>query len=45
MRKIELEVNRAITNGDNWNQGNTMGTSPNNGMSELFLDGHHIAGA
>jgi hypothetical protein len=43
MRKIELEMNRAITYGNNWSNGNTMVTSHNNGMSEVFLHGHHIA--
>jgi len=43
MRKIELMMNRAIQNSENWNCANTMVTSHNNGMSEVFLHGHHIA--
>ena len=43
MRKIELMMNRAIQNSENWSCANTMVTSHNNGMSEVFLHGHHIA--
>jgi hypothetical protein len=43
MRKIELEMNRAIANGDNWSNGNTTVVTHNNGMQSVFLHGHHIA--
>lgn len=43
MRKIEREMNRAIATGSNWAGGNTQVITHNNGVSEVFLHGNHIA--
>jgi len=43
MRKIEQQMNRAIAQGINWAGGNTQVITHNNGVSEVFLHGHHIA--
>ncbi len=43
MRKIEQQMNRAIARGESWAGGNTQVVTLANGVSEVFLHGHHIA--
>lgn len=44
MRKIETEMNRAITQGYNWSSANTkVHVEPTNGWRYVYLHGHHIA--
>lgn len=42
MRKIEAQMNSAITNNVNWQSGNTMVTN-HNGVSHVYLRGNLIA--
>ncbi len=43
MRKIEQKMNRANARGESWAGGNTKVVTLANGVSEVFLHGHHIA--
>ena len=44
MRKIEAQMNAAISNNKNWQSGNTSVTfDPETGVSQVFLHGNHIA--
>ena len=43
MRKIEKQMNNAIARGESWAGGNTQVVTLVNGVSEVFLHGHHIA--
>ena len=44
MRKIEREMNAAISNNKNWQSGNTAVTfDSETGVSQVFLHGNHIA--
>jgi len=43
MRKIEQQMNNAIARGESWAGGNTQVVTLVNGVSEVFLHGHHIA--
>ena len=43
MRQIEQKMNNAIARGESWAGGNTQVVTLVNGVSEVFLHGHHIA--
>ena len=44
MRKIEQQMNAAISNNENWQSGNTSVTfDPETNVSQVFLHGNHIA--
>ena len=44
MRKIETQMNAAISNNENWESGNTSVTfDAETGVSQVFLHGNHIA--
>jgi len=43
MRKIEQQMNTAISNNQNWQSANTAVTLDDNGDSKVFLHGNHIA--
>lgn len=43
MRKIERQMNDAITNGINWQSANTEVVSQQNGVSYVYLHGNKIA--
>jgi hypothetical protein len=43
MRKIEQQMNNAIAQGESWTGSNTQVVTLVNGVSEVFLHGHHIA--
>jgi len=44
MRKIEQQMNAAISDNKNWQSGNTAVTfDPETGVSKVFLHGNHIA--
>jgi hypothetical protein len=43
MRKIERQMNNAITNGINWQSANTEVVSQQNGVSYVYLHGNKIA--
>lgn len=43
MRQIEQQMNNAIAQGESWAGSNTQVVTLVNGVSEVFLHGHHIA--
>ena len=43
MRKIEQQMNDAISNNQNWQSANTAVTLDDNGDSKVYLHGNHIA--
>ena len=44
MRKIEQQMNNAISNNQNWQSGNTTVTyNPEDNTSKVYLHGNHIA--
>ena len=43
MRKIESQMNAAISNNQNWQSGNTAVVCDDNGVSRVYLHGNKIA--
>jgi hypothetical protein len=43
MRKIEQQMNAAISNSQNWQSGNTAVVSDSDGVSRVYLHGNKIA--